>query len=184
MNTEHINFNLDELTSKLQKEDQRNLKLSKRMKIMLIVLIPVYFFLFVANPMDDITMNERIAGLLYVVAFSVFAAYFQYYNKLYRNVDYSLPTLEMLKQAVKRYNLFQKKILIIIGPVVCIDISTVLIAGRDTSSLSVISNNPVGFQIFYWGLMLVSFSIGCLIWYKRQKPLRDTAQLMINELEK
>ncbi len=39
-------------------------------------------------------------------------------------------------------------------------------------------------QAFYLPTMAISFLIGVLIWYKKQKPLRDKALKLIEEIEK
>jgi magnesium-transporting ATPase (P-type) len=180
MSTIEFDINLTELVGGLEKEDQRNLKLTRNMKRLFWVMIPIYFLLFVANPFEEFTWHHRVGGACYVLAFSIFAWFFHSYHKDYKNVDYSLPTMEMLKKAAYRYKIFHFRTAIMIFPLILIDLGMFLI-GSDIGFMK--TENLLYGQLMFWGIMAISFSIGVMIWYKRQRPLRNQALELIRELE-
>jgi hypothetical protein len=88
----------------------------------------------------------------------------------------------MLKEAAKRYKLFQRKTILATLPVLLIDVGMVLITfdpGQPGSLLRTILIT----QALLIPAMGIGLFIGTRIWRKRQKPLRDAALKMINELE-
>jgi hypothetical protein len=102
------------------------------------------------------------------------AIFFGNYNKEYKYVDYSLPTIKMLKGAAYRYQLLQLKTLWILGAVILMDVSMTL------------SPNKMSFvevQISFLAIVAVSFIIGTVIWYFKYKPLRDKVLVLLADLE-
>ena len=113
--------NPDDLILKLKNEDARNLRISKNFQWIYWILIPIYAGFFILNPDDELNLLSRISGACYVVSFIIFAFIFRKSVKEYKAIDYSLPTLEMMKQAVKRYHLWQPRLLWALLSVLFID---------------------------------------------------------------
>jgi Ca2+/Na+ antiporter len=171
--------NMQAFTHKLQKEDNRNKRLTKSMQWVLWVLAIMYVAIF--NFDTHLTWHDRIGGIFYGIAFASFALIMRKLHKEYNTVDYGQPTNEMLKQAARRYKLFQKKLLWIIIPVIFMDVAMILVTYKHTA------NNIVKTILQTQALLLPALGsgllIGILIWRKRQKPLRDKALTMLQELE-
>ena len=115
------------------------------------------------------------SGLCYVASFFIFAIFFGKFHKEYKYVDYSLPTLKMLKNAAYRYKPFQLKKIWILFAVLFMDGGLSMNTSLDFSVLNI--------QIYFLGSMLVAALIGLLLWYFKYKPLRDNALRLIAEIE-
>jgi hypothetical protein len=170
------------LVQRLQKEDTRNLLTFKRFQWIFIVFIIFYGFVFVLNPFSDFELRYRITGICYVLAFVIFGLVFRKYYREYKSIDYSLPVSAMLKKAAERYSFQYKNTWWVIPPLLLIDAGITIaffhrIAGFTTWE-------RIGLvQLFYIPIMIMAFLIGVLIWYKRQKPLRDAALQLLDELQ-
>jgi len=186
METQDLNTNkkfdgIDSLVVNLKKEDLRNLNLMKSFKWIYLVMIIAYALLMVVNPDPDLKLHTRISGICYVVAFGIFMLIFRKYHKEYSEIDYTVPVLEMLSKAAKRYKFRWKSILICLPSIILIDIGVVLSdffinPEIDWSSIVI-------FQLIYFGLMTTSGFVGYIIWRTRQKPLYDGAMQLLKELE-
>ncbi|KAB2867631.1 MAG: hypothetical protein F9K37_12040 [Bacteroidales bacterium] len=186
METQDLNTNkkfdgIDSLVINLKKEDLRNLNLMKSFKWIYLVMIIAYALLMVVNPDPDLKLHTRISGICYVVAFGIFMLIFRKYHKEYSEIDYTVPVLEMLSKAAKRYKFRWKSILICLPSIILIDIGVVLSdffinPEIDWSSIVI-------FQLIYFGLMTTSGFVGYIIWRTRQKPLYDGAMQLLKELE-
>lgn len=175
-------LDMSEFVGKLQNEDRRNMSLSRNMQWGMWILSIFYTVFFIVFPFHENTIYKTIGWALYVLTFLSFGFIFNYLKREYRRVDYGLPTLVMLKEAAKRYKLFQRKTILATMPVLLIDVGMVLIIfepGQPGSLMRTI--------LITQALLIPSISIGLfigvIIWRKRQKPLRDAALKMINELE-
>jgi len=176
-------INIEILVSKLKLQDEKYMKLSRNMQWMFWILTPLYFGLFIINPDSELQLITRLGGLCYVLAFITFALYFRSYYKDYKSVNYGLPTIEMLKKAAYRYKLFHKRTLILPIPLLLIDVGVSMFFFARFESFEPIVRILI-VQMFYLPIMIVSFLIGLLIWHKKQKPLRNRALEMIEEIEK
>lgn len=177
------NLELEPLTSKLRSEDNRNMKITRNFQWIMWILAPLYLGFFLINPDGEMKLADRLMGLFDGLAFLIFAIYFRKYYKEYKTVDYALPTLEMLKKAAHRYKLFHKFTLVVLIPVILVGAGTTSSLYNNFPNVSPLKSILL-ISGSYIALMAVSASIGVLIWYKRQKPLRDKALELINELEK
>jgi predicted benzoate:H+ symporter BenE len=166
---------IDQLTHKLKQEDERYSRLSKGLQIVYWVLAPVYLIMILRHATEGSSFNDTISGVFFLVAMVIFALFFRNYYKEYKNVDYSLPTLIVLKKAAYRYQPFQLKTIWILMAIICINVGLSLKAVDHTDLFWI--------QITFWGLMLISIGIGLVYWYFRYKPLRDAALKMIKEIE-
>ncbi len=172
---------INQLIQRLQKEDVRNLMTFKRFQVIFVVFIVFYGFVFVLNPFSDFELRYRITGICYVFAFVIFGLIFRKYYRDYKSIDYSLPVADMLKKAAERYSFQYKNTWWVIPPLLLIDAGITIslfhrIAGFTTWE-------RIGLvQLVYVPIMIIAFLIGVLIWYKRQKPLRDAALKLLDEL--
>jgi hypothetical protein len=181
---QHINpfTDMDRFVESLQKEDVRYSKLTRNFQWIMWILVPLYAAFFLLNPDKEILMTERLGGFCYVLAFAIFALIFRKFNYEFTSVDYGVPVVEMLTFAAKRYNMFQRKLLLIIAPVLLIDAGMVLILANRFGAKS-ITEVIVWVQSVLLSSILIGAIIGYFIWLKRQKPLRDAALAMLKEIE-
>lgn len=170
------------LMMNLRKEDKRNLGMMNRFQWIYFVLILFYAGVFILNPDKDLMFRERISGGCYVIGFFLFTLIFRKYYKEYKAVDYSAPLLELLKQAVKRYSIRFKMILLALIPVFFID------AGLTLSAFPrVIPDAPLKSILWIQGVFLLAITLSILaglwIWKIRSKPIRDEALDMLKDLQ-
>ncbi|MGQ1910949.1 hypothetical protein ACT3CE_14320 [Marinifilum sp. RC60d5] len=172
-NSEKIN--LDHLMSKLKKEDNNYANLCKVLKAIYWALIPMYVIMTIVIYLDTKDIMNLIAGLTIISSFIVFLIILGQYQNEYKNADYSLPTLLMLKKAAARYQPIRPKAIWAILAIVLLDI------GLSINSINEI--DMVTFHIFLGAFFTLALIIGFIIWYYKYKPLRDHALAIIAEIE-
>ncbi|WP_167618059.1 hypothetical protein [Maribellus sediminis] len=176
MTTQEFNTNLEKLTGKLEKEDSNYARIIRAVQIFYWIFIPVFAGITILEYRETHSLNTIVSGLFLMVAFLVIALTFRKYYKEYKYVDYSLPTLEMLKKAAYRYQPFQKRGLWVLLGLAFMDVGlTIDWLDQNTS--------VVHTQIFFGASLLVGFVIGLVLWYIRYKPIRDNALRLIKEIE-
>lgn len=175
--------NMDQFIGKLQKEDHRNLLLSRNFQWGMWALAFLYAILFIILPFKNNTVHEQIGWSLYVATFLLFGFIFKYLKKEYKLVDYGLPTLKMLENAAKRYKLFQRKLILAVTPILLIDAGMVFLTYHPENPETLLRTILIT-QALIIPSVGIGLIIGISIWRKRQKPLRDAALEMINELTK
>lgn len=177
MKSNHIKETPDlaQLINKLRLEDFKYAGLSKRLSIAYWVITPLYFASLVAHIIDGDTQGI-VSSVCYLSGMLIFALSFRKFHKEFNYVDYSLPTLIMLKKAAQRYKPFQRMTWWALVAVLFVD------AGLSYSS-STIRSNILITQIYFLAVFVISFGIGLLIWKNRYKPLRDAAIKLIKEIE-
>lgn len=179
-NNEINGLDLSLLTQRLKKEDDKNLRMFRNFRYIFLVMIIFYSLLLIVNPDSDLSWFDRIAGGCYVLAFIILALLFRKYHREYSTIDYSLPVAEMLEKAATRYSLRKRNSLIIIIPLILIDVGlTLSFSQRDIFSPA---KMILVVQLVYIPVLVIAFLIGVWIWYKRQKPLRDRALKLREEL--
>ena len=164
-----------ELTEKLRMEDYRYAGLSKRLSVFYWIVAPLYMATMVAHVVGGSGVKDIVGSVCLLLGMLVFALLFRYYAKEYGSVDYSLPTLAMLKKAAYRYKPFQKVTWWVILALLLID------AGLSLNTS--IGGGLVYKQIVFLGLMTLSVAGGLIWWRIRYKPLRDSALGLIKEIE-
>lgn len=192
MKTNDMNNNLDHtieslpnmelFTSKLKKEDEYNLKISKTFFSIYIGFIGFYFIIIIINLFFDRGLIQVLSQILYILSFVAFVLIFRDNLKIFKKIDYSLPLAEMLNAVVKRYHLKLGYLLILLIPIVLMDGGLTLSFYEDLEPLSPL-NRVLIVQAFYIPVMAISALIGILIWRHKQKPLRDKALELLKELE-
>jgi hypothetical protein len=173
---------MNALLASFKKEDARNTREMKFFKWLFLIMIIIYTALMIVNPDPSLAINVRISGFCYVSAFAIFAVLFKKYHSDFRTIDYSVSLSEMLNQAAKRYDFNFSKFLFVLPSILLID------AGITISELSgwtaaVLLNRILIVQVFYLPIMLISAFTGYLIWRRKQKPLRDTALQLLEEMK-
>ncbi len=181
-NNSQNNIGLDSLISGLRSEDSRNEKMTRRFQWLYWALLPIYVFFLIFNPGGEHSALDRVGFGCYAVAFAAFAIFFRIYSKEYKNVDYSIPTIEMLKKAAYRYKLFHKRLLFILIPVLLVGVGTGITSSNFNTSENAFNDFLIS-QAMYLGAISIGFCIGVIIWYNRSKPLRDHALDLIKEIE-
>lgn len=172
-NLEEIDINL--LVGKFKIADVRYARLSKSLQIVYWILIPIYMLLTILDYVKNQDLMTIVGGFSFIAAFVIFALFFGKYHKAYGNVDYTLPTLKMLKNAVHRYKPFKWETTWAFFGVLLIDVGLTLNTSLHFSVMSV--------QVYFLGTMALSTVVGYIIWYIKHKPLRDRALGLIAEIE-
>lgn len=171
---------MDSLINKVKVEDAKNLRITKSFQWVYIVLIVIYTGLLIFDPY--IKSIDRIIGAFYIASFIAFILIFRKGYKEYKSIDYTLPVIEMLRETANRYRLRVGKLLSLIIPILLMDVGVTLRFYNDLLPMSPL-NRVLIVQAIYIPVFAVSALIGILIWRKKQKPLRDRALELIEELE-
>lgn len=175
-------FNLDQLVEELKKEDARNLKMTHNFKWLMWFLTPLYIVIFIIGNLVDPEPRSSLGLLFFALGFFFFAFLFKNLNKVYKSVDYGLPTTEMLRKAAQRYELWQSKTYFISIPVLLFCIGFGFSAEKGMPETAFLSRFASAFLLILV-IFVISFFVGYLIWRKRQKPLRDQALALLSELK-
>lgn len=178
---------LDQVVDQLKHLDNKNKKLMYRMFILYLLFALFYLGLLILNPDPELTLENRIQGIMYVLIFVVAALFFRHhYRKTYK-ADYTAPVLKMLEDARDRYRLLRPGkiwfMLFIIG-VTDIVVTWALVDDHffpeSWSQLKVILSIQAG----YFATMGISFLVGYLIWRKKSRPMVRNLTRIIDELTK
>jgi hypothetical protein len=167
--------NLDGLINNLMKEDEQYAGLSKRLQTVYWIMSLIFIFVIVIQIFGKCSVVDILGNICFLFAMLIFGLLFKHYYREYKYVDYSQPTLVMLKKAAYRYKPFQLKTLWAVLAILLVD-----------AGLSL--NTTLGFnffwlQVFYLGIVILSAMIGLLIWCGRYKPIRDSALSLIREID-
>lgn len=176
------NIDLEKLISGVKHEDARNLKMTHNFMWLMWILSPLYLIFAIAGFAFDEPSPAHIGFVFFSLGFFTFGFLFWTLREEYRSVDYGISTVEMLRNAVKRYKFLQMKTYLTIIPVILICFAT---------SFSIEHLLPYPDQIQrmvivffgYLAILCVAFFVGYLIWRVRQKPLRDKALALLQEIE-
>jgi len=177
-------FDLDKLVEGLRKEDNRNMHLTNRFKWLMWIFAPLYFCLFLFMIYEGESILKEIGFFFFSASFLFFAIVFRNLNNEYKSVDYGLPTTEMLRNAAQRYEIWQTKTAKAIFPAFLAAIGVCLTSEEMVPHIDDTVVRIVVAFLAYLLILCIGFGIGYLIWRKRQKPLRDRALRMLEELEK
>ena len=161
--------------SRLETEDQKHARLFRGIKILYMILLPIYIILLLLELREGEPMTGLINGALFMGAIAILIFTFQRLHNEYKTVDYSEPTLQMLKKAVQRYTPFSKFTYWVFFAVLFMDASFIL----KEINLENILQRQLSFTI----IIAVSIAIGLIRWRIKCKPLRDRALAMIREIE-
>jgi hypothetical protein len=170
------NLNLTELSNRLKNEDIKYASKSKIFQTVYWIMIPVYGILIIRHFFDNGPISDIIGSFCFLISMFIYALIFKSYYKEYSNVDYSLPTLIMLKKAAYRYKPFQVKIIWLLFALLLMDVGLSLKSSFDFELLWV--------QVYFLGAIALAMTIGIFYWKARYKPLRDSILYLIHEIER
>lgn len=173
-------IDMNSLINKVKAEDTKNLYLTNTFQWVYIVLIIIYSASLIFDP--NLNNVDRIVGAFYIASFIAFILIFRKGYKEYKNINYSLPVIEMLRETAHRYRLRVDRLLTLIIPVLLMDVSVTLRFYDDLLPMSPLIRVLI-VQAVYIPVFAISALIGILIWSKKQKPLRNNALKLIEELE-
>lgn len=175
MKTTDETQSLDFLVSKLKEEDTNYANIIKAIQIVYWIFIPFLVVMTLRKYLPDKNIEELIGGVCFVTAFLIIALGFRKYYKKYKWVDYSLPTAQMLRNAVWRYQPFQKNTIWLYVGILLMDVGLIF-DWKDELSFWMI-------QIYFFGAITFGAIIGIIIWYVKYKPIRDEAKSLLREIE-
>ena len=177
-------INIENLLSRMQQEDMRNKKLMKGVFVIYLVLSIVYALFLVVNPDPDLSLIDRISGLCYVFAFLLGSLYFRREYTMYKNMDYTLPLMQLLEKTEKRYRFFSRKWLPVTGVVVLINVGISLsLWHRPTMWNGSTLERMIITEAIFWTVMFISGYIGYLRWKARSYPIWKDTKSLLDELK-
>lgn len=176
-------MDLDSLINKLGLKDTKYKNMMKRFQIMFFIFIFLYAGLFIINPDSDLTIYDRIAGICYVVAFTLFTIQFRILHKKFKQVNYSDPVKKVLEDAKKRYRLWHKNHFIIGFAILCIDAATILVLFDQFTGQWTLGEFVLIVQGFYVLVIGIGFFFGYLRWKSESKPIWLSAKALLKDLE-
>ncbi|QIA08201.1 hypothetical protein [Draconibacterium halophilum] len=176
MTAHEFDTNLSKLTGKLKKEDRQYARIVMVIQIFYWIFIPLFMVKTALQYTDSHDINDLFSGVALVLGFLIIALTFRKYYKDYQYVDYSLPTLEMLKKAACRYQPFQRRALGIVPGLLLMDVGFTFEGIGEGKSV-------LDSQVFFLGAILFGVIIGLVIWYFKYKPLRDKILHLVREIE-
>lgn len=176
-------MDMDSLINDMQSKDNRFGKLYKRFQILFFVFIFFYAGLFLFNPDSELTLNHRIAGGCYVIAFTLFTIYFRKYYKRYSLVNYADPVKKVLEDAVNRYKLFNKDYIAILIAILFINAATLLIMAPGIAEIWNMLIAVIVIEVVILLLIVIGLVIGIWWWKRDSKPIWLSAKGLLKELE-
>jgi len=176
--------NVDNLISRLQREDKRNKRIMMVMFIIYLAFSLIYLYLFILNPAPSLSFTYRMAGLCFVIAFFIGTVFFWFRYKNLKKLDYTLPLVQVLEKTVERFRFWGAKWIPVLIVVLLVDIGFTISYYHkfeywDTTFLIKI----LSIQVIYWGIMLVGGLIGYWRWIKRSKTIWKDAKTLLKELK-
>ncbi len=183
-NTPMNPINIENLMSRMQQEDMRNKKLMKGIFVLYLALSIMYTLFLVINPDAELTLIDRIAGLCYVVAFLLGSLYFRREYAMYKNMNYTLPLMQLLEKTEKRYRFFSRKWLPVSGVIILINIGVSLsFWHQSTKWIGNTWQDMLITEAIFWTIVLVSGYIGYLRWKARSYPIWKDTKSLLDELK-
>ncbi|MHC1775495.1 MAG: hypothetical protein AB9834_08790 [Lentimicrobium sp.] len=177
------NVDVDNLISRMEKEDSRNKRMMKSIFNLYLVCTVLYTLLFVINPDPDLTIYDRVGGLCYVSAFLAGTFFFRKEYQALKKTDYSLPLLQLLRQNEVRYRFFSLKWLYMLGIVVLIGTGISLSFSNPGRLMQFSLMEKLMFvQGIYWSIITVSGFIGYRLWKKRSYPIWKDSKTLLDDL--
>ena len=175
-------FDLEKLVKGLKKEDARYLELTSIFKWIMWIFAPIYFLMFLFGLIFEKMEIGKIVFLFFSFGFLSFALLFRSLHIEYKSIDYGVSTLEMLRKAANRYELWQLKTYLAIIPVLLIAIGF----GFSAEKFFPFPDQNVRILVAFCSILVItccSFVIGYFIWRILQKPLRDKALSLLSEIQ-
>jgi len=177
-------INVDNLISRLQREDKRNKRIMMVMFFVYLAFSLIYLFMFIINPDPLLSFTYRMAGLSFVIAFLIGTVFFWFRYKNLKKLDYTLPLVQVLEKTVERFRFWGAKWIPVIIVVLLVDIGfTISYYHKFEYWDTAFWIKILSIQAFYWGIMLAGGLIGYIRWLKRSKPIWKDAKTLLEELK-
>jgi len=180
-NTNQPSVNLDKLIGNLKKEDDIILKMSLAIQWLMWIVAMMYLVMVIFIFDFSKPWYKPAGGLMVMLALVIFAVYFRNRYRSFKLIDYGLPTTEVLAKAVKRYQAFQWSTLFLLIPLILEDIG-ICFFSLDSSGHSDTLAHVIKWQVIFFVSLAIGFLIGYIVWWIRQKPLRDRALALLKEI--
>ncbi len=177
---------LDQVVDQLKRLDTKNKKLMFRMFVFYLVFAVFYLGLMILNPDPELTLENRLQGVLYVFMFLVAAFFFRHHYRKTYEADYTAPVLKMLEDARERHKLLKPgKIWFIIFIVITCDVVvTWALADQTWPANWTRLTTILVVQVGYFTIMAISYLVGYLIWRKKSRPLVRNLTMLIEEFKR
>lgn len=184
MNKKNINhMDLGLLVKELELKDSKYKKVLRRFQIVFIIFIFFYAGIFLANPDPEITSRDRIAGVCYVIAFTLFTLQFRTMYRRYKAVNYFDPVKKVLQDAERRYRFWQKNILLVGFAVLLIDAASLLVLYDRFTERWTFWQFFTGVQLVYFLAIGIGLLIGYIKWRIGNRAIWLSAKKLLEELE-
>jgi hypothetical protein len=173
--TKNTHDNISNMVDDLKNADTKYANIVKGVQMLYWIIIPIYVILIGIHIFNKAPIPEILGSCCMLLGMVMFAFLMRHYYKTYSKVDYSLPTLLMLKQAAYRYKPFQRQAIWALLAIIMVDLG-----------LSFMNHAESDFwhtQMWFIPLIIVSIIGGLIWWYVRYKPIRDGALKLIKEIE-
>ncbi len=181
-NKNKLTIDLDKLTQKLINENEQARQLLKGAQAAMLFLGIAHFTFLIINPNNFFSLMDRISGFCTSGGLILLAIIYINISKKYKNINYNLPTLAMLKQAAKRYQLVNSSILIYVIPIALINIGLTIACYQNLTKLEPLERIFFG-QGLFWGVSAIGVGIAFWLWYNKTKPMIEQILAWIYELE-
>lgn len=173
--TKNTYSNLSKMVDDLKNADTKYANIVKGVQVIYWIIIPIYMILIGVHIFNKAPIPEILGTCCMLVGMVIFAFLMRHYYKTYSKVDYSLPTLLMLKQAAYRYKPFQRQAIWALLAIIMIDLGL--------SFMNYAEFNFWNTQMWFLPLIGLSVIGGLIWWYVRYRPLRNGALALIKEIE-
>lgn len=177
---------LDQVVDQLKRLDTKNKRLMYRMFIFYLIFAVFYLGLMILNPDPELTLENRLQGVIYVLIFVVAALFFRHHYRKTYEADYTAPVLKMLEDARERHKLLKPgKLWFLIFIVTSCDVVVTWALTERTwpAGWSLLTTILV-IQAGYFTIMGISYLIGYLIWRKKSRPLVRNLTMLIEEFKR
>ncbi len=175
MNNKIEKTDLNQLVSNLQKKDKRYAKISKVLQYVYWITLPLFIILLYNENKDGFKWTSVIGSISYCIGLVTIALMLGKNYKKYISVDYSLPTLQVLKNAMQRHTFLYGKKAFLMTIILLFELGAFLRKIGEPDWLH--------FQLLITLAMSVGLFIGFNRWRIFYKPLRDNAKKLIKEIE-
>lgn len=173
---------LDTLIERMHRVDKQYKRANKILQMVFFIFIFFYGGFFLINTESELTLNHRIAGVCYVIAFTLFFFVFRKNYRKYKEVNYADPVKKVLENAEKRYRFWQKDTFNTISGIIFIDIATCFMLLPRIGSFQPFASFIL-IQLFILLAFAVGFSIGYFKWKRELKPLWLSSKELLKELK-
>jgi len=174
--------NIEELISQLKQKDLGQMNLYKRVSIFYAVMMPFYFVSVIYLISLEFDETAKIFAVNQFCFFIIFSLFFVFFRKTYlklKNIDYSIPILEVFQNARKRYTFWNGEKWIIITSIILLDI---IFTNKFSDGYN--PDNILLIQIIYFSVISLAMLIRYFVWKSKYKPLLLGIESIIKDIEK